>query len=89
MSQICAKTRPFIIPIPKNYGEKLADEMLYIVNHPQESSFHLIGHLYLFLDYLLQSAKSATLISSGRMSDYYIKRSDQLYGTEFSEYYFD
>ena len=47
--------------------------MLYIVNHPQESSFHLIGHLYLFLDYLLQSAKSTTLISSGRMSDYYIK----------------
>ena len=47
--------------------------MLYIVNHPQESSFHLIGHLYLFLDYLLQSAKSTKLVSSGRMSDYYIK----------------
>ena len=57
----------------KDLRKKLADEMLYIVNHPQESSFHLIGHLYLFLDYLLQSAKSATLISSGRMSDYYIK----------------
>ena len=85
MSQICAKTRPFIIPIPKNYGEKLADEMLYIVNHPQESSFHLIGHLYLFLDYLLQSAKSATLISSGRMSDYYIKEAINYMEQKFSE----
>lgn len=47
--------------------------MLYIVNHPHESSFHLIGHLYLFMDYLLQSAKSTKLVSSGRMSDYYIK----------------
>ena len=57
----------------KELREKLPMKCLYRVNHPQESSFHLIGHLYLFLDYLLQSAKSATLISSGRMSDYYIK----------------
>ena len=57
----------------KELREKLADEMLYIVNHPHESSFHLIGHLYLFMDYLLQSAKSTKLVSSGRMSDYYIK----------------
>ena len=57
----------------KELREKLADEMLYIVNHPHESSFLLIGHLYLFMDYLLQSAKSTKLVSSGRMSDYYIK----------------
>ena len=57
----------------KELREKLADEMLYIVNHPHESSFRLIGHLYLFMDYLLQSAKSTKLVSSGRMSDYYIK----------------
>ena len=57
----------------KELREKLADEMRYIVNHPHESSFHLIGHLYLFMDYLLQSAKSTKLVSSGRMSDYYIK----------------
>lgn len=57
----------------KELREKLADEMLYIVNHPHESSFRLIGHLYLFMDYLLQSAKSTKLVSSGCMSDYYIK----------------
>lgn len=72
VTDLC-KDAPVYHSHSKELRKKLADEMLYIVNHPQESSFHLIGHLYLFLDYLLQSAKSATLISSGRMSDYYIK----------------
>ena len=72
VTDLC-KDAPVYHSHSKELRENLADEMLYIVNHPQESSFHLIGHLYLFLDYLLQSAKSATLISSGRMSDYYIK----------------
>ena len=72
VTDLC-KDAPVYHSHSKELREKLADEMLYIVNHPQESSFHLIGHLYLFLDYLLQSAKSTKLVSSGRMSDYYIK----------------
>ena len=72
VTDLCKDT-PIYHSHSKELREKLADEMLYIVNHPQESSFHLIGHLYLFLDYLLQSAKSTKLVSSGRMSDYYIK----------------
>ena len=72
VTDLC-KDAPVYHSHSKELQEKLADEMLYIVNHPQESSFHLIGHLYLFLDYLLQSAKSTKLVSSGRMSDYYIK----------------
>lgn len=57
----------------KELRERMAEEMLYITNHAEESPFHLIGHLFLFLDYLIQSAKSAQLTPSGRMSDYYIK----------------
>ena len=72
VTDLC-KGAPIYHSHSKELREKLADEMLYIVNHPQESSFHLIGHLYLFLDYLLQSAKSTKLVSSGHMSDYYIK----------------
>ena len=53
--------------------EQLMNEMLYIVYHAKESPFHLIGHLYLFLDYLTQSAKSKKLVQSSKMSDYYIK----------------
>ena len=57
----------------KDLREQLMNEMLYIVHHAKESPFHLIGHLYLFLDYLTQSAKSTNLIKSSKMSDYYIK----------------
>lgn len=57
----------------KDLRAQLEDEMLYIVHHTKESPFHLIGHLYLFLDYLTQAARSAKLIQSSKMSDYYIK----------------
>lgn len=57
----------------KDLRAQLLNEMLYIVHHTKESPFHLIGHLYLFLDYLTQSAKSAKLVQSSKMSDYYIK----------------
>ena len=57
----------------KDLREQLMNEMLYIIHHAKESPFHLIGHLYLFLDYLTQSAKSTKLVQSSKMSDYYIK----------------
>lgn len=57
----------------KDLREQLMNEMLYIVHHAKESPFHLIGHLYLFFDYLTRSAKSTTLVHSSKMSDYYIK----------------
>lgn len=53
--------------------EKLAEELLYIVSHSDQSPFHLIGHLYLFLDLLMQSAPVLQPVSSSKMSDYYIK----------------
>ncbi len=54
-------------------SKELRGLMCYIVDHAEESPFHLIGHLYLFFDYFIRSAKSERLISSSRMSDYYIK----------------
>ena len=39
----------------KELREILKNEMLYIVEHRMASKFHLIGHLYLFLDALTQS----------------------------------
>lgn len=57
----------------KDLREQLVNEMLYIVHHAKESPFHLIGHLYLFLDYLTRSAKSTKLVQSSKMSDYYMK----------------
>lgn len=57
----------------RDLREKLQEEMLYIAQHGKESPFHLIGHLYLFFDYLTQSSKSTKLVQSSKMSDYYIK----------------
>ena len=57
----------------RDLREKLQEEMLYIAHHGKESPFHLIGHLYLFFDYLTQSSKSTKLVQSSKMSDYYIK----------------
>lgn len=57
----------------KELREQMMNEMLYIVRHPNETPYHLIGHLYLFLDYLSQSMRSAIPVPSGRMRDFYIK----------------
>ncbi len=58
----------------KDIYEKMKDEILYIVNHKDESPFHLIGHLYLFIDGFVRSSASARLTSNGnRLRDFYIK----------------
>lgn len=56
----------------KNLREDMANEMLYIARHKDESPFHLIGHLYLFLDYLLRSAADEQLESGSKLRDFYI-----------------
>ena len=53
--------------------EHMINEMQYIIKNPEESPFHLIGHLYLFFDYLTSSCRREQFIQSERMSDYYIK----------------
>ena len=51
---------------------ELKNEMLYIAQHPEQSPFHLIGHLYLFLDYLTRSCASCKRLQSGKLQDFYI-----------------
>lgn len=57
----------------KEISGKMRDEMLYIANHPEESPFHLIGHLYLFLDYFMHSAVTMRLSQKNRIQDFYLK----------------
>ncbi len=57
----------------KDIAETMKNEMLYIVNHSEESSFHLIGHLYLFIDSLIRSSTSAHVHRGTRLRDFYIK----------------
>ena len=52
---------------------QLKEEMLYIARHSDQSPFHLIGHLYLFLDFLTRSSSSRRILQGGKMRDFYIK----------------
>lgn len=56
----------------KSLRDDMANEMLYISRHKDESPFHLIGHLYLFLDYLLRSAADEQLEHGSKLREFYI-----------------
>ena len=51
----------------------MMEEMLYLSRHPEESPFHLIGHLYLFLDYFMRSAATVHVKQNGSIRDFYVK----------------
>ncbi len=57
----------------KDISETMKNEMIYIVNHKEESPFHLIGHLYLFIDSLVRSSTSAQIGKGSSLRDFYIK----------------
>ena len=56
----------------KDLRENMKDEMIYIAEHHDATPFHLMGHLYLFIDYLSRSS-SSQIATSGRVRDFYIK----------------
>ena len=57
----------------KDIAETMKNEMLYIVNHKEESPFHLIGHLYLFIDSFVRASTSTQIDKGNRLRDFYIK----------------
>lgn len=57
----------------KDIAETMKNEMLYIVNHKEESPFHLIGHLYLFIDSFVRASTSTQISKGNRLRDFYIK----------------
>ena len=63
---------PIYHPGARDLSLELKNEMLYIAQHSDQSPFHLIGHLYLMLDYLTRSS-SKRLIQTGKIRDFYIK----------------
>lgn len=54
--------------------ETMMQEMLYIARHGSMPPFHLIGHLYLFLDSLTRSVSPVGISASkgGKLRDFYI-----------------
>lgn len=64
---------PFYHSNAKDISYELKNEMLYIAQHSTESSFHLIGHLYLALDYLTRSSSNRITVKSGKLADFYVR----------------
>lgn len=57
----------------KDIAKTMKEELLYIVNHKEESPFHLIGHLYLFIDGFVRSSSSTQISKGNSLRDFYIK----------------
>ncbi len=57
----------------KNLRNDMMNEMMYITKNSHSSPIHLIGHLYLFLDYLTRSSATMAFSNSGSsLRDFYI-----------------
>ena len=57
----------------KDVAQTMKDEMVYIINHKDDSPFHLIGHLYLFIDSFVKSSAITQISKSNNLRDFYIK----------------
>lgn len=64
-------------PIYRSHNKDLQDNMLsemnYIIHHKDSPPFHIIGHLYLFLDYLTRSISRYKPQSHSKLRDFYLK----------------
>ena len=66
-------SHPIYLPQTPAQGQAVRDTMLYISNHSKASTLHLIGHLFLFLDGLVQSSSTRRTASTGQLRDFYIQ----------------
>ena len=72
-----SQDKPIYHPLSIELRELALDEMIYIIEHKEAAPLHLIGHLYLFLDYLTRSAATSQSQNKRKnnSSHYYISES--------------
>ena len=61
------------------------DEMLYMVDHRDQPSLHLIGHLYIFMDNLIRSISSYNSSTSKSLRSFYINEAIAYIEKHYSE----
>lgn len=66
-------SQPVYQPQTPVQGHPVRDTILYIAGHSDASTLHLIGHLCLFLDGLIQSSATRREHHSGQLKDFYIQ----------------
>ena len=61
----------------KELREEMMKEMNYIAENGSSSPFHLIGHLYLFIDHLTRSTDGVKVHHSSKLRDFYIHEASE------------
>lgn len=70
----------------KELREEMMKEMNYIVENSSLSPLHLIGHLYLFTDYLVRSTEGINVKHSSNLRDFYIHEALEFIDHNFQNY---
>ena len=65
--------------------QKMADELLRITRSEDRAPLRLIGHLYLFVDALINSSSVKRKISGGTLRDFYVREALQYIGLHYHE----
>ena len=65
--------QPIYSPQTAAWGEAIGERMLYIAGHDTASPLHLVGHLCLFIDELIQSSSTRRESRSNQLRDFYIQ----------------
>ncbi len=66
-------SQPVYHPLSGAQGDMVRDSMLYIADHPDASALHLVGHLCLFMDGLIQTSATRKELHGGQLRDFYIQ----------------
>ena len=65
--------KPVYTAAGREAGQRLQDEMLYIVNHGDADPIHLIGHGFLFLEQLAACSATRRYFGERRLRDFYMR----------------
>lgn len=66
-------SQPIYRPLSEAQGDTVRDTMLYIADHSDASALHLVGHLCLFVDGLIQTSSTRKELRGGQLRDFYIQ----------------
>ncbi len=77
---------PIYHPLNNESRDILRDEMLSIVNNEDKSSLYLIGHLYLFMDALINSSFNHSALTGGHLKDLYIREATAFVEQNYHHY---
>jgi len=64
---------PIYESIDNNQRDIMVNEMQFLLEHAKSSPYLICGHLYLFLEAFIQSARIPDLVESNSLADYYVR----------------